>query len=109
MMHGNSTPVPFVEDEATRPAPARRRRPRIQRQLIDGFSHDVCTPIAVINEYLSLLTDDLDAPDGGERRKLVDVICDRVDDLNRTFSNFVDALRLDIRTLRVSPCTCAIA
>jgi hypothetical protein len=37
------------------------------------------------------------------------VICDRVDDLNRTFSNFVDALRLDIHTLRVSPSTCAVA
>jgi hypothetical protein len=108
-MHGNSTPAPFVEGEATRPALARRRRPHIQRQLIDGFSHDVRTPIAVINEYLSLLADDFDAPDADERRKLLDVIYDRVDDLNRTFSDFVDALRLDIRTLRVSPCICAVA
>jgi hypothetical protein len=69
----------------------------------------VRTPITVINEYLSLLADDFDAPDADERRKMVDVICDRVDDLNRTFSNFVDALRLDVRTLRVSPCTCAVA
>jgi phospho-acceptor domain-containing protein len=115
MMHGNSTPAPFVEDEASRPAPARtqrpskRRRARIQRQLIDGFSHDVRTPITVINEYLSLLADDFDAPDADERSKMVDVICDRVDDLNRTFSNFVDALRLDVRALRTSPCPGAVA
>jgi hypothetical protein len=81
----------------------------MHRKLIDGFSHDVRTPITVINEYLSLLTDDFDAPDADERRKMVDVICDRVDDLNRTFSNFVDALRLDVRTLRVSPCPGAVA
>jgi hypothetical protein len=114
-MHGNSTPAPFVENEAIRPAPARTQRPskhrrsRIQRQLIDGFSHDVRTPITVINEYLSLLADDFDAPDADERRNMVDVICDRVDDLNRTFSNLVDAMRLDVRTLRVSPCRCAVA
>ena len=69
LMHGNSTPTPFVEDEASRPAPARtqhpsqRRRSRVHRQLIDGFSHDVRTPITVINEYLSLLADDFDPPD----------------------------------------------
>ncbi len=115
MMHGNSTPAPFVEDEASRPAPARTQRPskrrhsRMQRQLIDGFSHDVRTPITVINEYLSLLADDFDSPDADERRKMIDVICDRVDDLNRTFSNFVDALRLDVRAFRISPCAGAIA
>ncbi len=81
----------------------------MHRQLIDGFSHDVRTPITVINEYLSLLADDVDAPDADERRKMVDVICDRVDDLNRTFSNFVDALRLDARALRISPCPGAVA
>ena len=108
-MHGNSTPPPFVEDEASRPAPARtqrpsqRRRSRMQRQLIDGFSHDVRTPITVINEYLSLLADDFDPPDADEHRKMLDVICDRVDDLNRTFSNFVDALRLDARALARFP------
>ncbi len=114
-MHGNTTPTPFVEDEAIRPAPARtqrpsqRRRSRVHRQLIDGFSHDVRTPITVINEYLSLLADDFDPPDPDERRKMVDVICDRVDDLNRTFSNFVDALRLDARALRISPCPGVVA
>ncbi|HEX4070706.1 MAG TPA: histidine kinase dimerization/phospho-acceptor domain-containing protein, partial [Planctomycetaceae bacterium] len=81
----------------------------MQRQLIDGFSHDVRTPITVINEYLSLLADDFDPPDADEHRKMLDVICDRVDDLNRTFSNFVDALRLDARALRISPCPGAVA
>jgi hypothetical protein len=115
-MHANPTPMPFIEDEATDAAPARTNRRAkarppsfMTRQLIDRFSHDVRTPMTVVNEYLSLLTDEFDGCDADERRQILDVICDRVDDLNRTFSNFVDALRLEARTFRVWPCRCAVA
>jgi hypothetical protein len=79
---------------------ARRRRLRARRQLIDGFAHDVRTPLTVIHEYLALLGEQEGMEQG--HRPILDVLADRVDDLNSAFSSLSDALNLDAGTFR--PC-----
>jgi hypothetical protein len=68
--------------------------------LIDGFAHDVRTPLTVIHEYLVLLGEQEGSEQGN--RPILDVLADRVDDLNSSFSNLSDALNLDAGTFR--PC-----
>jgi hypothetical protein len=104
MMQGPFASAALLAEESadkpvdrSRSRQARRRR-RARRELIDGFAHDVRTPLTVLHEYLSLLGEKIGA-DPGER-PILDVLIDRVDDLNATFSNLADALSLDAGTFR---------
>jgi signal transduction histidine kinase len=112
-MHGQFTGTPLVDEEAGRPAHKRRklatRRPvgNIQR-LVDDFSHDIRTPLTVINEYVSLLANGPDGSNDAEQRQIVDVIADRVDDLNHAFNDFLDAIKLEAGALGVCRRKCRV-
>jgi hypothetical protein len=113
-MHGDLKPAALVDEPAiparTKGAHAQNRRYcGFRRQLIDGFSHDVRTPLTVINEYLKLLSEDSDIPQPDERRQIVNVIADRVDDVNHAFADLLDTLKLEAGTLGACRQACRLA
>lgn len=87
---------------------ALRRRSRARRKMIDGFAHDVRTPLAVIHEYLALLSDQQREGEHANRQ-IVDVIADRADDLNSAFGSLLDALNLDAGSLAPRRRRCKVA
>jgi hypothetical protein len=113
-MHGDLKPAALV-DESDTPARTKcehalnRRYGGFRRQLIDGFSHDIRTPLTVINEYLKLLSEDSDIPQPDERRQIINVIADRVDDVNYAFGDLLDTLKLEAGTLGACRQACRLA
>jgi hypothetical protein len=75
--------------------------------LVDGFAHDVRTPLTVIHEYLALLGEQESMEQAN--RPILEVLADRVDDLNSAYSNLSDALNLDAGSYRPCRKECDIA
>ncbi len=82
------------------------RRLQSRRRLIEAFSHDVRTPLTVISQYLDLLDHELSRADPEEQRQIVRVMRDRAGDLNHTFNNLLDALKVDVGKMGSSRRTC---
>jgi His Kinase A (phospho-acceptor) domain len=101
--------LPVAEQNAARPkrrSGHENRRLQSRRQLIEAFSHDVRTPLTVISQYLDLLDDELSRADPEEQRQIVRVMRDRAGDLNHTFNNLLDALKVDVGKLGSSRRAC---
>ena len=103
--------LPIAEHNDARPSRRsgrENRRLQSRRQLIEAFSHDVRTPLTVISQYLDLLDDELICADPAELRQIVRVMRDRAGDLNHTFNNLLDALKVDIGKLGSSRRACLL-
>src|ERR1700722_5492990 len=101
--------LPIAEHNDARPSRRsgrENRRLQSRRQLIEAFSHDVRTPLTVISQYLDLLDDELICADPAELRQIGGVMRDRAGDLNHTFNNLLDALKVDIGKLGSSRRAC---
>jgi hypothetical protein len=81
----------------------RRRRPHPSRLTVfsESLAHDVRTPLTVIQEYASLMSEGLVGDLTDEQRRILDVIADRASDLNRAIDNAIDASKLGTRVDRV--------
>src|SRR5580698_6544735 len=89
----------------------RRRRPHPSRLTVfsESLAHDVRTPLTVIQEYASLMSEGLVGDLTDEQRRILDVIADRASDLNRAIDNAIDASKLGTRDDRVWDRLCRTA
>jgi hypothetical protein len=69
------------------------------RRFMDDVSHEFRTPLTVIKEFTSILCDGLAGEVTPEQREYLEVIADRVDDLNSMVNDMLDIGRLDARLL----------
>jgi len=69
--------------------------------LLSALSHDLRTPLAAITGAATTLRDESAAIDGGQRRELLDTICEEADRLERLVRNLLDMTRLESGALAV--------
>ena len=63
--------------------------------LLSALSHDLRTPLAAITGAATTLRDESAAIDGGQRRELLETICEEADRLERLVRNLLDMTRLE--------------
>jgi len=69
--------------------------------LLSALSHDLRTPLAAITGAATTLRDESAAIDSGQRRELLDTICEEADRLERLVRNLLDMTRLESGALVV--------
>jgi K+-sensing histidine kinase KdpD len=69
--------------------------------LLSALSHDLRTPLAAITGAATTLRDESAAIDGGQRRELLETICEEADRLERLVRNLLDMTRLESGALAV--------
>ena len=70
--------------------------------LLSALSHDLRTPLAAITGAATTLRDESAAIDGGQRRELLETICEEADRLERLVRNLLDMTRLESGALVVT-------
>ena len=63
--------------------------------FVENISSEVCTPLNVIKDYLSLVRDELVGPANLEQRRMLDVASVRADDLNCIIDDLLDVSKLE--------------
>ncbi|HET6323648.1 MAG TPA: histidine kinase dimerization/phospho-acceptor domain-containing protein [Planctomycetaceae bacterium] len=73
----------------------------------ERLAHDLRTPLTVIQEYAALMREGLVGDLNDEQQGVLDVISDRVYDLNRMVDNAMDAAKLAAKSHRIwgRPCS----
>src|SRR5262245_6976380 len=69
--------------------------------LLSALSHDLRTPLAAITGAATTLRDESAAIDDGQRRELLDTICEEADRLERLVRNLLDMTRLESGAIAV--------
>jgi len=70
--------------------------------LLSALSHDLRTPLAAITGAATTLRDESAAIDEGQRRELLETICEEADRLERLVRNLLDMTRLESGALVVT-------
>jgi K+-sensing histidine kinase KdpD len=70
--------------------------------LLSALSHDLRTPLAAITGAATTLRDESAAIDSGQRREMLDTICEEADRLERLVRNLLDMTRLESGALAVT-------
>ena len=65
------------------------------QQCVDNVSHEFRTPLTVIKEYVSLLSDGVVGPLSDKQCHFLDVVNDRADDLSHMVDDMLDLSKLD--------------
>src|SRR5690348_9648400 len=65
-------------------------RRRALGRVADHTAHDFRTVLTVVREYVSLLLDGLCGEVSEEQRKMLEVVCDRTDELNDMIDDLLD-------------------
>lgn len=75
--------------------------------FVDNVSHDFRTPLTVIKEYASLISEGFVGPVSSEQLRMLDIIENRVDDLNAMVDDMLDSSKLESGFMGVwrRPCT----
>ncbi|MEX0729078.1 MAG: ATP-binding protein [Planctomycetaceae bacterium] len=93
----------------------RKKNSRLQRlfetaqTLVDNVSHDFRTPLTVIKEYASLISEGAAGGVTSEQQQFLRVIEDRADDLNTMVDDMLDGSRLDAGMISVARRNCQVA
>lgn len=69
--------------------------------FVDDVSHEFRTPLAVIKEFGSLISDGLAGPVSAQQAQFLDIIDNAVIDLNQMVEDFLDSSKLRAGRLRV--------
>lgn len=72
-----------------------RRLNRLAHEFVDNVSHDFRTPLAVINDYVSLIREGLVGDITDEQRGLLDKVAIRTDDLNNMVDDLLDVSKIE--------------
>ncbi len=78
------------------------------QQFVDNVSHEFRTPLTVIMEYASLISDSMAGPVTAEQSKLLGIIDDRASDLNNMVDDMLDVSKLESGLLSASRCRCNV-
>jgi hypothetical protein len=71
------------------------------QRLTGSFSHEIRTPLTVVQEYCALMRDGLAGPVTADQCRYLEIVTDRVGDLNRLLNDFVDSPALESGTLAI--------
>lgn len=108
-LEGYSGPVEFkeladnflhLEKELQKSEEERQRLDGERRKLLSDISHDLKTPVTVIQGYAAALRDGLTAPE--DRKKYLDTISRKADRVNELLQTFHEYSRLDRPDMPVS-------
>jgi len=77
-------------------------------QFVDNVSHEFRTPLTVIKEFASILEDGLAGEVSAQQRELLDIILQRVGDLNIMVDDMLDTSRLEAGLLGMTREACRI-
>lgn len=79
---------------------------RTAQRVVENVSHEFRTPLTVIREYVALMLDGLVDPVTDEQARMLMVVGDRAEDLNRMVDDMLDVSKLDAGMLTVQrrPC-----
>jgi signal transduction histidine kinase len=77
-------------------------------QFVDNVSHEFRTPLTVIREYASAVSEGLTGPTTPEQREYLATIMNRVDDLSVMVNDLLDISRIEADLLRTSRRTCRV-
>ncbi len=83
----------LVED--AKAAALRARTEEMRSSLLSAVSHDLRTPLAVITGAATSLRDEATGMSDGQRRDLIDTICEEAERLERLVGNLLDMTRLE--------------
>ncbi|OYP36816.1 hybrid sensor histidine kinase/response regulator [Rhodopirellula sp. MGV] len=72
------------------------------QQSIDNISHEFRTPLTVIIEYASIISEGIVGEVNDEQRRFLDVIADRGNDLNNMVNDMLDVSRLESGVMGIS-------
>lgn len=89
------------QEQEARTAVLRARTEEIRSSLLSAVSHDLRTPLAAITGAGTALRDEGGELGQGERRELLDTICEEAERLERLVSNLLDMTRVEAGTLEV--------
>jgi hypothetical protein len=78
-------------------------------QFVDNVSHEFRTPLAVIKEFASIINDGLAGPVTGEQQEYLNIIGNRVDDLETMVNDMLDISKLESGLLGFYRRPCALA
>jgi two-component system sensor histidine kinase KdpD len=81
--------------EDAKAAALRAKTEEMRSSLLSAVSHDLRTPLAVITGAATSLRDDASGVSEGQRRELVDTICEEAERLERLVGNLLDMTRLE--------------
>ena len=79
------------------------------QEFVDNVSHEFRTPLTVIKEYASLMSDGVVGPTNNEQDRMLAVVEDRADDLNIMVDDMLDVSKLEAGMLGVRRAPCSVA
>ena len=77
-------------------------------RFVDNVSHEFRTPLTVIKEYVSLMREGVVGELDDEQKRMLDVVCDRADDLNNMVDDMLDISKLEAGMLSVWRKNCRV-
>ena len=81
----------------------------IAHQFVDDVSHEFRTPLTVIKEFTSILTDGLAGAINAEQREYLGIVLNRVDDLSGLIDDMLDISKMEAGLFGVRRKVCRVA
>lgn len=80
----------------------------LAHQFVDNVSHEFRTPLTVIKEYVSLISEGIIGEVNDEQRRMLHTVEDRADDLNTMVDDMLDISKLEAGSLSVARKECTV-
>jgi signal transduction histidine kinase len=78
------------------------------QEFVDHVSHEFRTPLSVIKDYVSIISDGVVGTLNDEQRRMLELVDDRADDLNTMVDDMLDASKLNAGLLDVWRKECTV-
>ncbi|MCP4887220.1 MAG: hybrid sensor histidine kinase/response regulator [Planctomycetaceae bacterium] len=105
--HQNSVMRELVEELHASREMLRTKNKRLEElnrhahQFVDNVSHDFRTPLTVIKEYVSLISEGIVGDVNAEQCRMLNTVEDRADDLNTMVDDMLDVSKMEAGVLSV--------